>query len=171
MSLAANSKTQDSLLDEQRLKKAFGSFATGVSVITALKGDGQAVGLTVNSLSSVSMHPPLLLWCLNIRSPNLAVFVQAKHHGISILTQDQELAARQFASKHEDKFLVAPNYRGIFGVPLLSEAMASFECSHVKNYEAGDHVIFICQVENTELNSNNVKPLVFHRSRFVALSE
>jgi 3-hydroxy-9,10-secoandrosta-1,3,5(10)-triene-9,17-dione monooxygenase reductase component len=138
--------------DELTLKRAFGSFATGVSIVTAKRADGTAVGLTVNSLSSVSMQPPLLLWCLNKRSPNLEVFQNAKHHAISILAEKQHALAYQFAKPSEDKF------KGV-----------AFECINLQQHDAGDHVIFIGQVVGVELDAGHEAPLVCHRSRFVRL--
>jgi flavin reductase (DIM6/NTAB) family NADH-FMN oxidoreductase RutF len=156
-------------LDELTLKRAFGSFATGVSIVTAKRADGTAVGLTVNSLSSVSMQPPLLLWCLNKRSPNLGAFQDAKHHAISILAEKQHALASQFAKPSEDKFKGVAVEASAYGTPRLSDAIAAFECINLQQHDAGDHVIFIGQVVGVELDAGHEAPLVCHRSRFVRL--
>src|SRR5436853_5123451 len=90
--------------DPRELRSALGTFATGVSVVTTAGADGTPIGFTCNSFSSVSLSPPLVLWSLSLRSPNLSNFLQAPHFAVNILAADQLRIARRFAQPVPDKF-------------------------------------------------------------------
>ena len=148
-------------LDARDFRTALGCFATGVTVITARGGDGQRVGLTVNSFSSVSLDPPLVLWNLSIHAPSLAVFRQAGHFAVNVLAADQRDIAEHFSRRADDKFADADigMRDGLGGAPVLDGVAAVFECRNAERYYGGDHVIFLGQVEGYE--STKKAPLVF----------
>ncbi|MBI5333800.1 MAG: flavin reductase family protein [Burkholderiales bacterium] len=147
------------------LRAALGQFATGVTVITTREAGGRPVGLTANSFNSVSLEPPLILWSLARRSSSLAAFIAGGHFAVNVLTAEQRPLAERFASKAADRFDGVPWRAGEGGAPVLDGVAAVFECRHHSHHEAGDHVIFIGQVERCERRLG-AAPLVFHGGRF-----
>lgn len=160
-------KEEDSAaFDIRDFRAALGQFATGVTVITTRAPDGRKVGMTANSFTSVSMEPPLILWCPSKRAPSLADFEESTHFAINVLASDQHVLSRQFATPSEDKFAGAEVVEGIAGVPVLKGAVATFQCRTVARHDAGDHVIYIGEVEKYE--GTGGAPLVFHRGKYHA---
>lgn len=151
------------------LRAALGQFATGVTVITTTAAAGESgsrpVGLTANSFNSVSLEPPLILWSLSRRSSSLDAFLAGRHFTVNVLTAEQRLVAERFASKAADRFEGVAWRAGLGGAPVIDGAAAVFECRHHSHHEAGDHVIFIGQVERCERRLG-AAPLVFHGGRF-----
>ena len=151
--------------DPRDLRNALSTFATGVSIVTTLDRRGAPIGLTCNSFSSVSLSPPLVLWSLSLRSPNLSNFLQAPAFAINILAADQLPLARRFSRPHANKFGDVPFAQGAEGVPLLSLAAAHLECRNETRYYSGDHVIFIGHVLHYAWR--DCPPLVFWRGRYI----
>jgi flavin reductase (DIM6/NTAB) family NADH-FMN oxidoreductase RutF/DNA-binding MarR family transcriptional regulator len=133
--------------DSRRLRDCFGRFATGVTIITTLDQAGKPVGLTVNSFSSVSLDPPLILWSLDKRSSHIDAFRNAEYHAINVLSAEQLDLSNLFASPKEDRFEGLDYTSGLCGVPLLANCVAWVECKKASAYEGGDHIIFLCEVE------------------------
>jgi flavin reductase (DIM6/NTAB) family NADH-FMN oxidoreductase RutF len=146
------------------LRTALGSFATGVTIVTIAGPDGDPIGLTCNSFSSVSLSPPLILWSLSLRSANLANFLQAPHFAVNVLAADQAVIARRFAQPIARKFDGVPYKCGVGGVPLLEGTAAHFECGNETRYYSGDHVIFIGHVLRYAWSER--VPLLFCRGRY-----
>ena len=155
--------------DREALRSAFGRFATGVTIVTCLDASGQAVGLTVNSFSSLSLEPPLVLWSLRSASPSMSAFDAAPYFAINVLGQHQIDLSRRFASGASDKFAVAAWNAGAGGAPVLVGCEAVFECQCVSRQEAGDHVLFIGRV--LRLRDSAQEPLVYHAGRYRRLGE
>lgn len=156
-------------LEPRALRKAFGQFATGVTIVTMRAPSGQTVGLTVNSFSSLSIDPPLVLWSLAKRSPNLQLFREAPHFCINVLAEDQHQIASQFATPIKDKFAGVQVEPGLHGSPVLANAVAHFECSRHDVYEGGDHLIFLGKVEQFCIFDK--RPLLFHGGSFQQLAQ
>ena len=150
--------------DPRDLRSALGTFATGVTIVTMVTADGAPVGLTCNSFSSVSLSPPLVLWSLSLRSPNLSNFLQAPHFAVNILAEDQVALARRFAQPMPNKFDGVAVSFSASGVPLLAGAAAHLECRNETRYYSGDHVIFIGHV--LHYTWRDCTPLVFSRGRY-----
>lgn len=148
----------------QALRRAFGKFATGVAVVTTSGPDGAPYGLTINSFSSVSLTPPLVLWSLTGKSPNLETFRSASHFAINILSHDQRHICQQFASPIKDRFDGIDWFRGTAGLPVIRDTIATFECSRTDTVNAGDHVVFFGYVEECE--QSDLEPLVFFSGQF-----
>jgi flavin reductase (DIM6/NTAB) family NADH-FMN oxidoreductase RutF len=144
-------------------KRAAGAFPTGVAVVTAAAADGTRVGLTVSSFTSVSLDPPLVLVCVDRRSPSLEVVTASRRFGISILGSAQRALALRFAKPAEDKFVGLPWRVGLLGVPLLDGAVAHVECILARILDGGDHDILLGHVQRAQAFPG--EPLVFHRSR------
>lgn len=150
------------------LRATLGQFATGVTIITTRDpATGRAVGFTANSFNSVSLEPPLVLWSLSRRSSSLEVFLRSTHFAINVLTAEQRLLAERFSSKAADRFEGVRWSAGTGGSPVIEEVAAVFQCFHHSHHEAGDHLLFIGQVERCERRLG-AAPLVFHGGRFFA---
>jgi flavin reductase (DIM6/NTAB) family NADH-FMN oxidoreductase RutF len=146
------------------LRRAFGKFATGVAVVTTIGESGKPFGLTINSFSSVSLAPPLVLWSLTDKSPNLDVFRQASHFAINILSSEQRQICNQFASKTDDRFRDVDWFRGVHDLPVIRNTIATFECRRSQLVDAGDHVVFFGEV--LECEQCDLEPLVFFSGQF-----
>ncbi len=133
-------------LDLKELRAAFGTFMTGVTIITAKSENGTMVGFTANSFASVSLDPPLLLVCPGNHLSSIDVFRQCRHFAVNILREGQEEISNIFASSKEDRFSKVPWKADENGVPLISDALASFSCSAHSKLEAGDHLVLIGEV-------------------------
>ncbi|MGH8505085.1 MAG: flavin reductase [Stenotrophobium sp.] len=151
-------------LDAAEFRKALGSFATGVTIITTRGPDGQPLGLTVNSFNSVSLNPPLVLWSLANNSMSLPAFRTAPHWAVHVLATDQEPLSARFAKRGEDKFAGLDTETGVGDIPLLKGCTARFECRAAFQYDGGDHVIFVGEVQN--FSRSEAAPLVFHSGRY-----
>jgi flavin reductase (DIM6/NTAB) family NADH-FMN oxidoreductase RutF len=146
-------------------RAALGMFATGVTIITARGADGSLVGLTANSFNSVSLSPPLVLWSLARRAGSMPVFSRGSHYAINILSAQQKGLAQRFAMSNVDRFDGVAWSEGAGGAPVLQGAAAVFECANRSQYEEGDHVIFVGEVERCAWEAS-AQPLIFHGGRY-----
>ena len=141
-----------------------GNFATGITVVTTRDKDGKPYGLTVNSFTSVSLNPVLVLVCLDLRLSGLQSFRDSRHFGVSILSEHQEDVSRIFAKKDAER----PQeifFEGKLGIPLLKNSLAIMECQTIKIYEGGDHLIFLGEVDNADLLQPD-HPLLYFRGKY-----
>jgi flavin reductase (DIM6/NTAB) family NADH-FMN oxidoreductase RutF len=150
--------------DRRDFRRALGQFATGVTVVTARTTDGRKVGVTVNSFSSVSLNPPLILWSLSRQAASFTDFANCPHFAVNVLEARQHHLSRQFSTPVPDKYAGVDIVEGKAGVPILGGALAYFVCRKVKQYDGGDHVIILGEVE--EYKYNEGEPLVFHSGRY-----
>ena len=146
-------------------RAALGMFATGVTIVTACDADGKLVGLTANSFNSVSLDPPLVLWSLARSAGSMPAFERGSHYAINILAATQHALAERFTSKTTDRFADVAFGMGVGGAPVLEGAAAVFECFNRSQYEEGDHVIFVGEVERCSWRAG-VPPLIFHGGRY-----
>ncbi len=156
-----------SSLDSRALRTALGQFATGITVVTTRAGNGAFVGLTVNSFSALSLEPPLILWALRCSSPSLPVFETAERFVVNVLAEAQVEVSRRFALPLADKFDGVAHAENAWGLPLIHGAAAWFECRTVSRQVAGDHKLFIAEVERFTLSE--AAPLLFHTGAYFAL--
>lgn len=155
-------------LDNQRLRACLSEFATGVAVITALGRNDEPIGLTVNSFSSVSLDPPLVLWSLTRQSPRFDDYAATEYMAVHVLSADQRELAVTFSTTKEDKFSKLESWHcNADGVPILTGSIAVFECIPWQQYDGGDHVIHVIKVER--FSATGGSPLLFHTSQFSAL--
>ena len=152
--------------DPRDFRNALGSFATGVTVVTAQDGSGELTGLTVNSFASVSLDPPLVLWSLSLFTPALAVFRHCSHYAINVLAADQLELSNHFAKTGDDqrRFAEFEFDRGLGGAPLLRDCCAWFECRNETRHDGGDHLIFVGRVENYRYEDR--PPLLFQGGQY-----
>jgi len=153
-----------SQIDPRDFRNALGSFATGVTVVTAMGGDGKPYGLTCNSFASVSINPPLVLWSLGMYSQGLPVFQNASHFAVNVLGISQQALAAKFAKASPNKFEGVKWKPGLGKAPLIADSVAHFECRAANRYYGGDHVIFLGAVE--AYTYNRKEPLLFVRGGF-----
>lgn len=159
----------DSALSTLLLRAALGRFATGVTIVTCRGAGGAAVGLTANSFSALSLQPPLVLWSLRSASPNLEAFLAASHFAVNVLAENQVELSRRFASPVGDKFAEGLWAEGLGGAPVLAGCAAVFECEQLSCQAAGDHMLFIGQVQR--VSEAPVTPLVFQSGHYRMLGE
>ena len=155
--------------DPQDLRNALASYMTGVTVVTTHSPDGNLVGFTANSFTSVSLNPPLLLVCPGNHLSSFDIFAQATHFAVNILAEGQEATSNIFASSKEDRFSLVKWQADKFGNPLLEGAAAHFSCSLHNRVEAGDHQILIGQIE--AFSSTQQKGLGYCRDGYFSLSK
>ncbi|MGQ3675820.1 flavin reductase family protein [Xanthobacter sp. TB0139] len=145
---ASHELTPEAAAAEARrtLRRALGLFATGVCVVTTTAPSGERVGLTINSFSSVSLDPPLVLWSLARSSPWLELFRNASHFAVNVLSAEQEELCSRFSRPVEDRFAGLDVAHGAGKAPLLPGCLAHFECAQEQVVEAGDHIILLGRV-------------------------
>lgn len=133
--------------DPRALRNAFGAFMTGVTVVTTHDEDGNPLGFTANSFSSVSLDPALVSVCLANSSRNYEAFANSKGFAVNILSESQKDVSNTFARPVEDRFAAVDWHPGPVGSPVFVGVSAWFDCSTFKTVEAGDHLILIGKVE------------------------
>jgi flavin reductase (DIM6/NTAB) family NADH-FMN oxidoreductase RutF len=164
--------SDNSVIDPRDFRNALGTYATGVTIITAVSANGIPHGLTCNSFASVSLNPPLVLWSLGMFSQALSVFQNASHFTINVLGASQQALASKFAKSSADKFVGVEWTPGLGQAPVIAESVANFQCRAANRYYGGDHVIFLGAVEAYAYNRR--EPLLFARGgygRFAAPEE
>jgi flavin reductase (DIM6/NTAB) family NADH-FMN oxidoreductase RutF len=138
--------------DTRELRNAFGSFMTGVTVVTAVSKTGEKVGFTANSFTSVSVDPPLLLVCPATNLSSFDVFNNCEHFAVNVLAEDQKDISNTFASSKGDRFAQIDWQFDENGCPIISGSVAHFSCSTFNNVPAGDHILLVGQVTNFSAN-------------------
>jgi len=161
--LATDNKPSQNF-DSASLRQALGTFTTGVTIVTTKGIQGQDIGLTANSFSSVSLDPPLVLWSLGKSAKSVDDFVAAEHFAVHILSEHQKLLSDTFAKRGADKFGSIDVDRGPSSIPLLKESSARFICKTRHQYEGGDHIIFVGEV--IEFERYEAPPLLFHGGEY-----
>jgi flavin reductase (DIM6/NTAB) family NADH-FMN oxidoreductase RutF len=151
--------------DPRTLRDALGCFATGVTVVTCLDEGGTPAGLTVNSFTSVSLDPPLLLVCLAKQAASATPLIAAEFFAINVLQTGQQPASIRFATRDEDRFGTTPWSCGEAGAPILEESLGVFECERYAVYDGGDHHILVGRVVKASFDAS-LDPLLYFRGRY-----
>jgi flavin reductase len=155
-------------ITSSEFRLALGQFATGVTVVTVERASGRVHGMTANSFTSVSLDPPLILVCVDKKAQLLPLLKERQRFGVSILKEDQEAISEYFAQTEE-----SPETEQRLGIrygwtetsiPLLEGALAHIACNLVASYVAGDHTIFIGEVEGAEIYIG--EPLLYLRGDY-----
>ena len=154
-----------STFDQRQLRDVFGTFVTGVTVVTTRDAAGNAHGVTANSFSSVSIDPPLVLWSQALTSKSYPGFRDTEHFVVNILADDQVAVSNRFAKSGDDKFDGIACSIGIGGAPILEGTAAHLECAKVAAYPSGDHVVYIGRVER--IGQTHRRPLAFGSGRYM----
>ena len=157
--------------DIKGLREALGCFPTGIAVMTAASQEMSHIGITVNSFTSVSLEPPLVLWCIDRRSRRYPHFAQAPGFTVSILASGHREVSTRLARAGEhnlDGIALTPTE---LGPPALADSLAVFECARESVQEAGDHAILIGRVLRFARHDGAGAPLVYFRGRYGALAQ
>jgi|TARA_R110002072_G_scaffold25932_3_gene86301 flavin reductase (DIM6/NTAB) family NADH-FMN oxidoreductase RutF len=147
--------------DARELRNALGRFATGVCVITTVSDAQQAVGMTANSFSSVSLDPPLLLWCLQNNSDVYDIFARPRYFAVNILSSEQQAHSNQYAKKGQHELDATHFQLGKYGSPVIRNALVTFECELEVAHEGGDHLVILGRVREMHQRSTG-EPLLFY---------
>lgn len=150
-------------IDEANFKLAMSQFASGVTVVTT-EHDGKSYGLTVASFASLSLHPPLVLVCIEKGVKAHDAIAGSEKFGVSILSAGQADVSARFASRTDDKFAGLDITRGEFGVPLIRGAVCTIECHLRDQLPGGDHSIFVGEVRDVHIE--DAAPLLYFRSGY-----
>ena len=151
-------------VDARSFRHALGQFATGITVVTTRDHAGHLLGLTVSAFCSVSLHPPLVLVCVDTRSETHQAFVESRLFGVSILAEDQDGISERFARRGRAKFAELPMVTGPHGAALVPGALAQIECGLAAAHPAGDHTIYVGKVLGLSVHPG--RPLVYHSGAY-----
>jgi 3-hydroxy-9,10-secoandrosta-1,3,5(10)-triene-9,17-dione monooxygenase reductase component len=146
--------------DSATFRTVLGRFPTGVTIVTATTPDGP-VGMAVNSFTSVSLDPPLVLFCAAHSSATWPSIRDAGAFTVNILGRGDDELCRRFARKDVDRFADIAHQLGATGAPVLDGVAAHLDCTIAAQHEAGDHVIVVGHVERIDADTD-IEPLVFH---------
>lgn len=157
-------------LDRIEFRNALGQFATGICIATTdVEGYGK-IGVTINSFSSVSLDPPLVLWSVQNSTEVAKIWQKATHYGISVLNEQQQDISNTYAkpgdhSLRPEHLIIGPN-----GLPLIADTLARFECKIVERIEGGDHTILLAEVESMTRSSGQ-NPLLFFSGQYRQIAD
>lgn len=157
-------------VSQELFRKAWGQFPTGVSIITSRRDDGQFYCTTANAISSVSLDPLLVLVSVSQGGNTYRHLKREGRFGINFLRDDQADMARMFAGpgSYSQRTIPAAHHVRSTGTALLNDALASMDCHVVREHDAGDHTLFVAEVEHLGVNEGT--PLVFFEGRYTTLS-
>lgn len=161
---AAGSDDEILLPDQDQFRAVLGHFATGVTIITAID-DGEPVGMAANSFTSVSIDPPLVLFCAARSSSTWPRIEKAGAFAVNILGSHQEEVSRLFATRGADRFGSVAWHVGVGGSPVLDDELAYIDCRIDAVHEAGDHLIVVGRVVDLGITAD-ASPLLFHRGAY-----
>jgi len=145
--------------DSKFLRKTLGKYSTGVTVVTSIDNDRNPIGMTVNSFTSVSLLPALVLWCIDKKQPSYNSFMNAEGYAVNILSKDQNDICYKFASQLDNKFENVDWKISENGFPLVKNSLAWFDCKKWNYYSGGDHQILVGEV--TSFDSFELEPLTY----------
>ena len=155
--------------DDHRFREVLGHFATGVTIITATD-EGEPVGLAANSFTSLSLDPPLVLFCVGNSSSTWPRIEHAGTFAVNILGEGHEELSQLFATRGADRFSQTSWHAGVSGAPVLDEAIAYLDCRLEAQYPGGDHTIVVGRVLDLDLREG-ARPLLFYRGRYSRMDE
>tara|TARA_B100000965_G_C19485460_1_gene710566 strand:+ start:582 stop:1067 length:486 start_codon:yes stop_codon:yes gene_type:complete len=147
-------------LQNRSLRNIFGKFATGVSIVSFYDKKGTPKGVTVNSFSSVSLDPPIVLWCLDNNSDLYNELSITEKYIFNFLSSEQEALATKLSEKENHSF-ESLNYFDNENGPIIEKSLGWISCSKKEIIKVGDHLIILGSVNNFEIFQNNKKPLIF----------
>jgi flavin reductase (DIM6/NTAB) family NADH-FMN oxidoreductase RutF len=151
--------------DPRTLRDALGCFATGVTVVTCLDGDGHPIGLTANSFTALSLDPPLLLVCVAKASASAVPLTRAATFAVNVLQTCQQPASITFSTRGEDRFGQTDWSIGEHGAPVLLDSLSVFECRRNAVHDGGDHHILVGEVVKASFEPG-LDPLLYFRGSY-----
>lgn len=155
-------------IDPDSFRSVLGRFASGITVITAIDGLKRDVGMTVSAFCSVSLHPPLVQACVDRAASMFDALQDATYFAVNILADEQEALSRRFAAAESTHRFDGLGYsRGENGIALLDDALAHLECRMEARHSAGDHMMFVGEVERAV--ARDARPLLYYRGGYAQL--
>ena len=164
LTMDSRKTTLDTPFDQRQLRNALGRFPTGVTVITTRGPGGKLEGMTANSFSALSLDPPLVLWSISTKALSLPSFIESGHFCINVLPAAHIDISHRFATPRENKYDGVTFESGLGGSPVLSDALATFECKTETTLDAGDHLLFIGRAQRISFRDG--EPLVFSAGQY-----
>ena len=155
-------------VEPELFRQLLGRFATGVTVLTTRSADGEPIGMTANSLASVSLDPPLVLVSVEQRHEMHTAMENETHFVLNILSSEQEALSRRFAASERDRFRGVSYRENERGIAVLEGVVAYIECEKYNTVPAGDHTIFIGLVIGGDTTDR--QPLLYYRGGYAGLS-
>jgi flavin reductase (DIM6/NTAB) family NADH-FMN oxidoreductase RutF len=154
------------MIDASHFRRVMGHFAAGVTVVTTVRDDGHPAGLTVSAVASVSLQPTLVLACVDRASESHAFIASSGVFALNVLEEGEgETLARRFGtSTGTDKFVGVAFHPERTGAPVLDTALAWIDCRVAAAHQAGDHTIFVGEVEAAETREGT--PLLYYRGGY-----
>ncbi len=158
--------------DSKDLRRAFGHFATGVTVVTTMgkdqtSGEDHPIAMTANSFSSVSLNPALVLWSIDKGSLSLSAFTDNDYFAIHILHSEQQEFSNRCATRNADKFGGVAWQKGIGDAPIFDDYSCRFQCQVEHRYEGGDHLIIVGRILDYDYKEQqDKKPLLFFKGQY-----
>lgn len=154
------------MVDSRQFRQMMGCFATGIAVVTTRDNQGGSVGLTINSLTSVSLDPLLVLFCIDKKAHIYPVFKATKLFAFNLLSEDQEGVSRYFADRHHN-----PKPKNLWdkpqdGCPVLRQTLGWVVCKKVAEYKGGDHQIILGEVTKLKKRTGHRDPLLYFHGRY-----
>ena len=150
-------------INKANFKKTLSTFATGITVV-ATKNNSILYGKTINSFSSLSLSPPLILFSVDKKSTKLKIFKESKIISINILSKKQQIISNNFAKKNPDwKDIQYDSLKN--GNPIIKNCVSNLDCKIIDKLKKGDHIIFICKVSQV-INNDKLKPLIYYNSKY-----
>lgn len=149
-------------------RQTLARFASGVTIVTVAH-NGELSGLTVSAFSSVSLDPPYILICVDKSSSSNGLIQAAGAFAVNILSSEQSTLSNHFAKRQDDKFQTVPYHIGHYGMPILEDTLAQMECNVVQTVDAGDHYIYIGQVETSNTDESK-EPLLYYSGKYRELN-
>jgi 4-hydroxyphenylacetate 3-hydroxylase, reductase component len=156
--------------EARALRNSLGLFATGVCVVTAMDPSGHPMGLTINSFSSVSLNPPLILWSLDKGSDTMPIFGAIEAFTVNVLGDGAKDMSQRLSRKGHHGLHSGEWRAGATGAPILNDAIAHFDCALSARHDGGDHVILVGEVK-AHAHRDGAHPLLYYRGRYRALAD
>lgn len=154
---------------DRRFRDVLGHFATGVTIITAMEGD-EPVGMAANSFTSLSLEPPLVLFCVAQSSTTWPRIEPSGKFAVNILGEGHEDLSNLFAQRGADRFKIAKWHTGVSGSPVLDDAIAYIDCELEAQYPGGDHTIVVGRVLDFDLREG-ARPLLFFQGGYARMHD
>ena len=158
------------MIDADTFRSVLGRFASGVTILTARDESGGDHGMTASAFCSLSLDPPLVLFCVDHSASMHGLLLEHPTIGINVLSSEQEVHSRRFAAEEDDRFEGMAFTRGENGVVLLDASLAHMECSLLSHHDAGDHTIFIAQIDRASVRETDSRPLLYYRGGYAQLT-
>lgn len=152
-------------IDSQHFREALGSLASGISVVTA-RHQNQAIGITINSFTSLSLLPPQILFCLDLKSKSRSAFGLRKSFAVNLLSDEQKHLAQHFAHAGKKSWEHIAFDETKLGVRILKKSIVTLACTVTKQHKSGDHIIIIGKVDAVSAVDKQARPLLYFRRHY-----